>query len=311
MRSALEGNLAAQLAAFLGAAAEVGRDKTTFVISEGTASFGNWVEQLIAESTGKDGAGILPVVGEPLAAPRAYGTDRVFIHLRLTGDGSADAAVAALADAGHPIARVDLDDAYGLGAQFFLWELATALVGEILGIQPFDQPDVEAAKALARDLIDAYRRTGALPGDVAESASVGALESFVSFAKEGDYVAVHAYAPPSRFTSEMLKALRADLRDRHRVATTVGYGPRLLHSTGQLHKGGAGNGLFIQLVVTPSCDAPIPDERGAGEAGLTFGTLIEAQARGDREALLHAGRRVLTLRLGDPTEIECLVRRRR
>jgi len=305
----LDANPAVRLAAFLGAAAIDGRNKATFVVSREVAAFGNWVEQLIAESTGKEGTGILPVTGEPIAPPAAYGSDRLFVHLRLADDSSQDAAVAALADAGHPTARIDLDDRYALGGQFFLWELATALVGEILGINPFDQPNVEAAKILARRMVDAYRKTGSLPAEEAEPASADAVERFCSSAGEGAYIALHAYLPPSRSTSDALTALRVALRDRYRVATTVGYGPRFLHSTGQLHKGDGGRGLFIQLLTTPEADVPIPDDGDERESTLTFGTLIEAQSRGDRRALLDAGRAVLTLRLdGDPAQVGRLAR---
>jgi len=305
----LDANPAVRLAAFLGAAARDGRDKATFIISEEVAAFGNWVEQLIAESTGKEGTGILPVVGEPIAPPATYGSDRLFVHLRLADDCSQDAAVAALAEAGHPTARIDLDDRYAIGEQFFLWELATALVGEVLQINPFDQPNVEAAKILARRMVDAYRKTGSLPADEAEPASADAIERFLASAGDGAYIALHAYLPPSRPMSEALTALRVALRDRYRVATTVGYGPRFLHSTGQLHKGDGGRGLFIQLLTTPEGDVPIPDQAGETDAALTFGTLIEAQSHGDRRALLDAGRRVLALRLGDPTQIEDLARK--
>jgi len=300
-------NPGAWLGAVLGALAKTGRDKVTFAISPAIASFRDWVEQLIAESTGKQGRGILPVVGEPLGPPVSYGHDRLFIYLRLDGDEAHDAAIRALEEAGHPVVRLRLHDRYGLGAQLFLWEMATAVAGHLLGINPFDQPNVEAAKVLARQMVAEYTAKGALPSGESAPLSAGALQEFLEQARLGDpstgvgrsYIALQAYVQPTQETDEVLLALRIWLRDRYKLATTVGYGPRFLHSTGQLHKGDAGNGLFVQFTADATRDAPIPDEAGASDATMSFGVLKMAQALGDHRALLDAGRQVIRFHLQD------------
>jgi hypothetical protein len=222
----------------------------------------------------------------------------VFVQLRLDGDGTYDAEVQDLEGAGHPVIRLHLRDVYDLGEQFFLWEMATAVAGYRLGINPFDQPNVEAAKVLARQAVAAYSETGALPGDMPAPLTAAALNEFLAQARAGDYIALQAYLQPTAETDRSLLALRVRLRDRLKLATTVGYGPRFLHSTGQLHKGDAGNGLFIQLTSDAREDASIPDEAGAPSSTMTFGVLIQAQALGDRRALLDAGRRVIRFHLG-------------
>jgi transaldolase/glucose-6-phosphate isomerase len=292
-------NPAAWLGAILGELDKFGRDKVTFAISPAIASFGDWVEQLIAESTGKKGLGILPVVREPLGAVDVYGPDRLFVHIRLDGDITYDADLAALEAAGYPVVRFDLHDVYDLGGQFFLWELATAVAGYRLGINPFDQPNVESAKAQARKMIAAYKEKGALPPVESVPLTAEALESFIAQAKPGDYVMLQAYVQPTDETDAALAELRLKLRDKLHLATTVGYGPRFLHSTGQLHKGDGGNGLFIQLTHDPLQDVAIPDEAGEPESSITFGVLIAAQALGDRQALLDNDRRVIRFHLGD------------
>ncbi len=308
-------NHAARLGAALGELALAGRDKATFFLSPAVESFGDWVEQLLAESTGKEGRGILPVVGEPPGPPESYGADRVFLHLRLEGDDTHDEAVAALERAGHPVIRLELRDPYDLGAQFFLWEMAAAVAGWRLGIHPFDQPDVEAAKVVARQLLASYQAEGRLPaaapalsadgirvyGEAEGKTPAEALGAFLGRAGQRAYVALLAYLPPSPGVDEALGALRAAVRARTRLATTVGYGPRYLHSTGQLHKGDGGHGLFVQLTADPARDASIPDPTGTPGAPVTFGVLEAAQALGDRQALLDRHRRVLRLHLGsDP-----------
>ena len=292
-------NAAAWLGAILGQLAQAGRDKVTFVISDALSSFGDWVEQLIAESTGKEGKGILPVVGEPLGPPKVYGDDRLFVHVRLQEDGALDERLESLKLAGHPVVRLSLRDAYDLGGQFFLWELAIAVAGHHLGINPFDQPNVEAAKKLARRMIAEYGVSGVLPSVQPAPLAGGAALDFLSRARPGDYVAVQAYVRPTPETDAALAALRVRLRDRFRLATTAGYGPRFLHSTGQLHKGDAGNGLFIQLTADDPRDAPIPDQAGSPGSSMSFGVLKAAQALGDRQALIDAGRRVIRFQLGD------------
>ncbi len=287
------------LGAILDVMAQVGRDKVTFAISPAIASFGDWVEQLIAESTGKEGKGILPVVGEPLGAPEVYGDDRLFVHLKVADDETHDAALQALEAAGHPVVRLALRDPYDLGGQFFLWEFATAVAGHLLGINPFDQPNVESAKALARQMVAEYREKGTLPAIESAPLTAEALDGFLAQGRPGDYIALQAYLQPAPETEAALAPLRLRIRDRYRLATTVGYGPRFLHSTGQLHKGDRGNGLFIQFTADDAQDVPIPDEAGAPASSITFGVLKAAQALGDRQALLDAGRRVIRFHLGD------------
>jgi transaldolase / glucose-6-phosphate isomerase len=302
---------AARLGVILGELARQGRDKATFITSPSIASFGDWVEQLIAESTGKDGTGILPVVGEVPAAPSIYGADRLFIYLHLAGDGQHDVAVAALA-AEYPMVRMPLADLYDLGAQFFLWEFAIAVAGQCLDIQPFDQPNVESAKVSARKMAAAYAESGKLPepdaslteqgvtvyADVAGNSLAEIVNTFLDQGSAGDYIALQAYVTPNAATDVALAELQSQLRARTHLATTVGCGPRFLHSTGQLHKGDGGNGLFIQFMSDAPEDVAIPDTAGEAESSMSFGVLIRSQALGDREALLESQRRVLTLDLG-------------
>jgi transaldolase/glucose-6-phosphate isomerase len=298
----------AWLGAALGELAKAGRDKVTFSISPAVASFGDWVEQLIAESSGKEGKGILPVVGEPLGPPDVYGNDRLFVYLQLDSDDTHDTAIQALEETQHPVVRLRQHDRYDLGAQFFLWEVATAVAGYGLGINPFDQPNVEAAKVLARQMVAEYQKTGALPSEQSVPLSSAALDGFLKQARPGgpggvfqkhrSYIAIQAYVQPTEQTDEALRTLRTKLRGRYHLATTVGYGPRFLHSTGQLHKGDAGNGLFIQFTADDPRDAAIPDEAGAAESSISFGVLKKAQALGDGQALVDAGRRVVRFHLG-------------
>lgn len=302
------------LGAVMGELAKAGRDKLTFLISPQIVAFGDWIEQLIAESLGKEGKGILPVVGEPPGNPEIYGDDRLFVYIQLYGDSTHDAVVDALEAAGQPVVRLDVQDLYALGRLFFLWEMATAAAGAVFQVNPFNQPNVEASKKLARKMVNAYTESGNLPeetpalteGEISvygenvsgESASA-ALEAFLAQANPGDYVALQAYVQPTPITDAVLKELRTNLRDKLKLATTVGYGPRFLHSTGQLHKGDAGNGLFIQFTADDPQDAPIPDEPGSPEAAITFGVLKHAQALGDAQALRDAGRRVIRFHLGE------------
>ena len=288
-----------------------GRDKLTLLVSPSLAPFGPWVEQLVAESTGKDGMGILPVAGEPEGAPDAYGDDRLFVSMKLRGEEGSDGLVDELRGLGHPVIEVELEDAYDLGGEMFRWEVATAVAGWRLGINPFDQPNVESAKVQARNMVAEYQEKGELPepeptveeDGISVYSSSGAasvdeaLEGFFAQAQPGDYVTLQAYLPPSDETTGILQRMRVRLMHRLVVATTSGYGPRFLHSTGQLHKGDGGNGLFVQITADHERDADIPDEAGAPESSLSFGVLIGAQALGDRQALLDAGRRVIRLHL--------------
>lgn len=304
----------ARLGAILGTLAGLGRDKVQFFLPPEIASFGDWVEQLIAESTGKEGKGILPIVGETPAPPDAYGSDRLFVFIGLGGAYEKPRADA-LAAAGHPVIEIVLPDRFDLGAQYFQWEIATAVACHVLSVNPFDQPNVEAAKKAAREMMAVYRKEGAFPpeqpdaafGDIAVYGAAGAkspgaaLSSFLQRAAGGSYAAIMAYVRPSTAIDEALSALRTRICDRRRIAATAGYGPRFLHSTGQLHKGDGGRGFFVQLTAGDLRDAPIPDDLGVKESSMTFGILKTAQALGDRRALAAAGRPVLRFHLGsDP-----------
>jgi transaldolase/glucose-6-phosphate isomerase len=306
-------NSSAKLGAIMGELAVAGRDKVTLVASPPIKYFGAWAEQLLAESTGKEGKGILPVDGEELGAPEVYANDRLFVYLRLEGDTTHDAQFEALRQAGHPVVQLNLRDLYDLGAEFFRWEMATIVTGRRLGINPFDQPNVESAKVLARQMVAAYQKEGKLPeqtpslrangvavySDITAKTLHDALNKFLTQANSGrDYVALQAYVQPMPETDAALQKLRTKIQTSLRLATTVGYGPRFLHSTGQLHKGDAGNGLFIQFTSDPKQDAAIPDEAGESKSAMTFGVLKLAQALGDRQALLDAGRRVIRFHLG-------------
>jgi transaldolase/glucose-6-phosphate isomerase len=295
------------LGVVLGDLAKSGRDKVTLISSPQIESFGDWVEQLIAESTGKEGKGILPVVGERVGPLHSYGDDRLFIYMRLDGDEVYERAVAELEDAGHPVVRIFLNDLYDLGRQFFLWEIAVVVAGHRLGINPFDQPDVEAAKSMAREAMAEYKERGALPletpvlrdndivvyGDITANTPADALMRFLGSAPAGAYIALQAYVQPTPEVDDVLQDLRTTLRDRFLLATTLGYGPRFLHSTGQIHKGDAGRGLFIQVTADAPRDADIPDEAGSTASSMTFGVLKAAQAIGDRQALISRGRKVI------------------
>ena len=310
--AAVNNNQAEYLGAVMGELAKAGRDKLTLFLSQEIASFGDWIEQLMAESTGKEGAGILPVVSEIIGKSDRYGEDRLFVHLKLDGDGTYETALRDLESAGHPVVTLSLDDAYDLGAQMFLWELATAVAGSRLGINPFDQPNVEAAKVLARQLVADYQEGGELPfpepsqqsdgisvyGDILADSPGGTLETFLAGAQPGAYVALQAYVNPTTEIGAALSDLRSRICDRTRLATTLGFGPRFLHSTGQLHKGDAGRGLFIQFTADDPQDVDIPDQAGSDDSSITFGLLKSAQVLGDAQALDDAGRQVIRFHLG-------------
>jgi glucose-6-phosphate isomerase len=276
-------NPGAWLGAVLGEAAVNGRDKLTLALAPSIRTLGWWVEQLIAESTGKEGKGILPVEGEPIGPPAVYGDDRLFVAV-----GDVD-GLAALESAGHPVVRIPFGDKLGLGGEFFRWEFATAVAGHILGINPFDQPNVQSAKDATERILQA--------GRAGEQPQVEDASTVLASVRPRDYIAIQAYLPPSPETDQALLRARVVLRDRHRVATTAGYGPRYLHSTGQLHKGGANNGVFLQVVADDPGDLPIPDQP------FTFGTLEKAQALGDLESLLGQGRRATRVTLEQLEEV--------
>ncbi|GAB4298657.1 MAG: hypothetical protein Kow0098_24180 [Ignavibacteriaceae bacterium] len=311
--SGISQNSAAILGLMIGQLACEGRDKITLFASEKFSSFGAWIEQLIAESTGKSGKGILPVDLEPVGGLSEYSKDRIFVFFKLSGDPSFDNMIDMLKKADHPVIEIDLNDLYALGKEFFRWEFATAVAGWVMNIQPFDQPNVEQAKVIARNMMKEYRANGKLPelssfvekDGVKVYNSVGGanpaemMQNFLSHAVPGkSYVAIQAYLKPDPAVWEALQNMRRKILKRFKVATTLGYGPRFLHSTGQLHKGDAANGLFIQIIADAENDLPIPDEAGSSKSTITFGVLIKAQALGDRQALLDNGRKVITVDLG-------------
>ncbi|MDP6448676.1 MAG: hypothetical protein QGG49_01050 [Dehalococcoidales bacterium] len=272
-----------------------GRDKLTLVTSSSLASFGLWVEQLIAESLGKEGKGIIPVMGEPLADPADYGDDRLFVYLRLESDDNSaiDAAVEKIKSAGQPVVTLELRECYDLGAEFFRWEFATAVAGAVLGVHPFDQPNVQAAKDATGRVLREYHASGHLP----HVAVVGALKDLLTGAKSGDYLTIMAYVYQTPETDRVLADLSRKVMARCHIATTSGYGPRLLHSTGQLHKGGPNTGLFFQITAGHRKDMPVPDEAD------TFGVLADAQALGDLQTLQSLRRRVARVHLESVDEL--------
>jgi transaldolase / glucose-6-phosphate isomerase len=273
----------ATLGATMGETAKAGRDKVTIVLPGEIASFGSWVEQLIAESTGKEDVGVVPVVGEPLGAPGVYGQDRVFVAI------GEHAGLDELENAGHPVVRLLFDGREQIGGEFFRWEMATAVAGYVLGINPFDQPNVQEAKDATKAILGS--------GSV-EDPGFDDLGVLLEQVGEGDYVAILAYLDRTSETEDAIERARLAIRDRYKVATTTGFGPRFLHSTGQLHKGGANNGVFIQVVDEErSVDLPIP-----GQA-YSFGTLIDAQALGDLHSLRKRGRRVARVTLDRLMEV--------
>ncbi len=282
-------NPGAWLGAAVGALAQSGRDKLTILTSPTLSAFGLWAEQLVAESLGKDGVGIVPVVGEPPASVESYGDDRQFVYLKLSGDYSdVDGLCGRLVAAGHPLIRYEIDSLTGpdgLGAEFYRWEFAIAVAGAIMGVNPFDQPNVQQAKDLARQAVDRFESDGSVPAITPH----GSLPHLVESAEPGDYLAILAYIPQTDETDEALTELRAALLSDHRIVSTLGYGPRYLHSTGQLHKGGANNVIALALTAPHDADADIPGER------FDFGTLADAQAYSDVEALRLAGRRTASV----------------
>jgi len=288
-----------ELGVALGALALGGRNKLTFVGSPAQSHFANWLEQLIAESTGKDGMGILPVVDEPMADPEIYRDDRVFIWLKDKANEDHTGWIAKLVEQGHPIIELDVGESSQLGAELYRWEFATAVACHVLGVNPFDQPNVESTKARTHELISNLQH-----GDSGESYQELAQDSLnaaelIDVASQSDYVAIQAFISQNAEFAEVVRDLRTQILKRTGVATTFCYGPRYLHSTGQLHKGDAGNGFFLQLSCDDTNDLPIPDELGKRDSSLTFGMLKRAQAVGDLLALRDAGRHVRQVNLGD------------
>ena len=317
-------NPGVKLGLILGTAANGGRDKITFFTSPPIYDMGAWFEQLIAESTGKEGKGITPVDLEEIAEPDAYGDDRIFAYIRLEGADNAhlDAAVEKLEKAGQPVVRMAMRDVYDAGEQFFTWEIATAVAGSIIGINAFNQPDVEAAKIEARRLTDEYEKTGKLPEqtpifddgkiklfadpkyaavlhggqDFGQSDLPGYLRAHLAQLKARDYFAVLGFIQRNREHEKEMQQLRHKVRDSKKVATCLGFGPRFLHSTGQDYKGGPNNGVFLQITCDHAQDLAIPDQK------YTFGVVIDAQAGGDLSVLQQRGRRALRAHLGEDVE---------
>ena len=311
-------NPGAMLGLTLGVAAQAGRDKLTFVASPTVTRFGDWVEQLVAESTGKQGRGVIPVTGEALGEPESYARDRIFVYLRDEQglDPRHDTALERLAEAGHPVLRISMADRYDLGAEFFRWEFATAVLGAVLRVNPFDQPGVEASKVEARKLTRAFEVAGALPtesplavdqpagiavyADAANQAALGhagsssvaeIVAAHCARLSEGDYFAVLAYIEMNETHTMQLQELRHSVRDATGNATCIGFGPRYLHSTGQIHKAGPNSGVFLQITCDVGVDIPVP------ERALTFGVVEAAQARGDLAVLGVHGRRAIRLHI--------------
>jgi glucose-6-phosphate isomerase len=311
-------NPAVQLGLLLGMAAKAGRDKLTIFTSPEVADLGAWMEQLVAESTGKLGKGITPVDREAIAAPEIYGKDRIFAYIRYAGtaDSSQDVKVAAIEAAGHPVVTIEIADLYEIFGQFFTWEVATSVAGSVMGINPFNQPDVESAKIETRALTAAYEETGKLPArepvlegegfklyateayaaTLKAAAPAGTLAGYLrahlSQIHEGDYFAALAYLPMFAENEAAIQRLRHKVRDKKRVATCLGFGPRFLHSTGQDYKGGPNTGVFLQITADHSVDVEIPGQK------LTFGVVIDAQAAGDLAVLESRGRRAVRVHLG-------------
>jgi transaldolase/glucose-6-phosphate isomerase len=309
-----EDNPAARLGAILGTMANAGRDKLTLSIAPQISSLGLWIEQLIAESTGKEGKGIIPIAGETLGAPSVYGNDRLFVHIGVGApDAETEAKLRALEAAGHPVVRRTLHDLLDLGEEFYLWEMATAVAGAIIGIDAFDQPNVQESKDNTKHFLEVFKKNGSLPDQdpgpegrglkaysdaetIAQLGSAASIESFVTAhlkrAQAGDYIAMLDYIQETPEHEELIQAIRTHLRDAIHVATTTGYGPRFLHSTGQLHKGGPPSGVFMQVTADNVIDVPLPNE------AFTFGVLKQAQALGDFQSLSSRHRRAIRLHLG-------------
>ena len=308
------------LGAIMGVAAKNGRDKLTILASPAIASVGAWLEQLLAESTGKLGRGIVPVDAEPVGAPAVYGNDRLFAYLHLAGDPDAEQekAVSALEAAGQPVIRITVSDKMQIGQEFFRWEMGTAVAGAVININPFDQPDVEAQKIKTRELTSAYEMTGSLPSEApfatadgmsffaddknaaalkpSATSLVGVLKAHLGRVGAGDYVPLLAYIDRNESNTEALQSIRRMIRDRTKAATCVGFGPRFLHSTGQAYKGGPNSGVVIQITSDDAQDLAVPGQT------YTFGVVKAAQARGDIDVLAERGRRVLRIHL--PADVE-------
>lgn len=318
-------NPAVELGLIMGISALKGLEKVTFLSSPQLKPFGAWIEQLIAESTGKDGKGILPIDLEEIISTEEYSMDRIFIYIKLQNENTYDNVANQLTDAGFNLITIELENIYDLGVEFFRWEFATTIAGWKLEIQPFDQPNVESAKVVAKQIMADYREKGNLaitePSFLENTIKVysdlksiklkdSLIEFFSKIVKDKSYVAIQAYLKPSNEADNLLRAFRTAIQKKYNVATTLGFGPRFLHSTGQLHKGDAGNGLFIQIVDEPLYHITIPENPEDDESTVSFNILIKAQAFGDRKALLDNNRTVITFNVGKDVKggIEKLIR---
>jgi transaldolase / glucose-6-phosphate isomerase len=290
-------NPAAMLGTVIGSLAMQGHDKLTLITPAPLDTLGLWIEQLIAESTGKEGKGILPIAGEPLLDPRDYGNDRLFVCVRMRGSDMTS-TLKGLADAGHPVVDLVLDDALDIGEIFFTWELATAVAGALLGIDAFDQPNVQESKDNTKRLLEEFKSSGTMHVDQPQITpdDAGAIGALLASIKPGDYVALTEYFVESPERDKRIAAIRETIGRELHVATTTGYGPRFLHSTGQLHKGGPATGVFMQLTGGGHADVPIPNEK------FTFGVLVRAQAIGDFQSLASRKRRAVSINLGDDVD---------
>jgi len=312
-RPEVSNNSGAKLGGIIGSLAKEGVDKLSLIISPQLKYLGGWLEQLIAESTGKDGRGILPVDLEPTISVNEYGKDRVFCYMKISGDNHFDEKVSEIKSAGFPVVEIELENIYQLGAEFFRWEFATAVAGNVMDVQPFDQPNVESAKVAASAMMKEYQVKGKLPelepalqsegirvfGDIKADNLAKVMSSFLSNCeKDKSYISIQAFLKPDDKTWQQLQLLRLKILQKYKVATTLGYGPRFLHSTGQLHKGDGGNGFFIQFISDIIKDVPIPNEAGKDDSVISFSTLIKAQILGDRQALIDSNRKVLTVDFG-------------
>ena len=291
----------AWLGVIMAEASLAGKDKLTFIISPKISSFGCWLEQLVAESTGKEGKGILPIEGEPVGQNESYGNDRLFMYLRLDDDSTNDRRVSDLEKAGYSVVTLRLHGPYDLGREMFRWEFATAVAGAILRINPFDQPDVQESKDITKKLLQAYVKDQKLNEgsrvDINDADLATILGKFFDPASPGSYVAFNAFIIPSEKNREILQDIRTIVRDKLRIATAVGFGPRYLHSTGQFHKGGTDEGIFVLITVDDVEDAAIASEP------YSFGVLKSAQALGDYEALKKKGKRVLRVHLQSESDL--------
>ena len=304
------------LGAVIGESALHGRDKLTVVADAALSPFANWIEQIIAESSGKNGKGILPVPLEPIGDVKEYGDDRIFVYLRQTGEH--DDAMTKLRNAGHPVIQLPITNYYDIGAEIFRWEIATVTACSILGVNAFDQPNVESSKKITKAMIADYQKKGKLkegkpawkkdgvsvfsPTAVTGASLNAVLSKFLKKAKAGGYVAINAYLPRNDEMTDALQKMRAAIRAKTGNAVTAGFGPRFQHSTGQFHKGGPKNALFLVVTADAEKDLDIPTE------GLTYGTLIRAQALGDYEALIEAKRKVLRVHLPSVNEVAYLLK---